>query len=395
MDPRANPYSPGAGLRPSVLTGRDADIDAFDVLLGRAARGLTSRSIVFTGLRGAGKTVLLVELAGLAIERGWLVAQVEAEHTAPSGQFASGLATELMLAVRRRRSWFSRAKQSVKEALSTLAAFNLSVNPDGGFTLGVDVDPARGRADSGVLQADLVELAEALATAAKDDRTGIVVFIDEMQELDAEQMSAICRACHRAGQRGLPWYVVGGGLPNLATKLAAAESYAERLFDYRTVDRLSAADAAAALRLPAEQEGVEWAADAVEFVLGESGGYPYFLQQFGKTTWDVAGGSPITLDDALLGVAEGYRALDAGFFAARWERATPAERELLRAMAADGDQPSRTGEVAARLGRSTASLGPARAQLIAKGIVYAPEHGSLAYTVPGMADFVRRRETDQ
>jgi hypothetical protein len=392
MDPRTNPYSPGAGLRPIVLSGRDNDIEAFQVLLERAKRGLNSRSIVFTGLRGVGKTVLLVELAGQAAEQGWLVAQVEAEHTGAPGQFAANLASGLMLAVRRRRSWLDRAKDSVREAVTTLASFNMTVNPDGGITFGAAVNPAHGRADSGVIQSDLVDLAEALGEAARDDGIGVVVFIDEMQALDATQMSAICRSCHRAGQRGLPWFVIGGGLPNLAAKLADAESYAERLFDYRIVDRLAHADAVLALRGAADPQGVSWANDAVEFVERESGGYPYFLQQFGKSTWDVASDIAITLDDALLGVAEGHRALDAGFFNARWERATPFERDFLRAMAIDDGRPSRTGEVAERLGKATTSLGPARAQLIAKGIIYSPEHGTLAYTVPGMADYVRRRD---
>jgi hypothetical protein len=375
-----------------VLSGRDDDIEAFDIMLDRAKAGLQSRSIVFSGLRGVGKTVLLVELAGQALERGWIVAQLEAEHTSRPEQVAANLASELMLATRRRRSWLGKARDSAKEALSTLASFSLSVNPQGAVSLGVGVEPIAGRADSGAIQSDLVDLAEAMGKAAHDDGIGVVLFIDEMQELNEPQMSAICRSCHRAGQRGLPWFVVGGGLPNLASKLATAESYAERLFDYRVVDRLAHADAVTALRAPAERLGVTWRADAIELVESESGGYPYFLQQFGKSTWDVAGEPTIALDDALLGVTEGHRALDVGFYNSRWERATPAEREVLRAMAIDDGQPSRTGEIAQRLGRVTTSLGPARAQLIAKGIIYAPEHGLLAYTVPGMSDFVRRRD---
>lgn len=339
--------------------------------------------------------MLLVELAGRALERGWLVAQVEAEHTATTGQFAASLASELMLAVRRRRTWLERATAAVEDGVATLASFNMTVNPDGGITFGADLAPARGRADSGVIQADLADLADALGLAARDDSTGIVVLIDEMQALDATEMSAICRSCHRAGQRGLPWYVVGAGLPNLAAKLAEAESYAERLFEYRVIDRLDHPDAVRALRGPAANQHVQWDDTAVEFVEAEAGGYPYFLQQFGKTTWDVAAAAPITFDDAVLGVAEGHRALDSGFFNARWKRATPAERQFLRAMAADEGRPSRTGDVADRLGKVTTSLGPARAQLIAKGIVYSPDHGMLSYTVPGMADYVRRRESDE
>jgi len=389
MDPRTNPYSPGAGLRPPVLSGRDGDLAAFDVLLDRAAKGLNSRSMVLTGLRGVGKTVLLSELAGMASQRGWIVAKVEAEHTAATDQFAVALSAALTRAVRRQRTWMGRATGVVGEAIATLAAFNVTVNPTGAVTFGVTIE--RGAADSGSLQADLPDLTSALAEAAKDDGVGVVVLIDEMQELDAAQMSAICRACHHAGQDGLPFYTVGAGLPNLAAALAEAESYVERLFEYRLIDRLPEPAAREALTGPATQNGVSWTAAAADVALAESRGYPYFIQQFGKSTWDAAvGDHEITIDDALLGVTDGQQMLDNGLYTSRWERATPGEREMLRMMALDNDAPSAIGEVAQRLGRPTTAISPTRAQLIAKGIVYSPERGQIAFTVPSMADFVRR-----
>ncbi len=392
MDPRTNPYNPGAGLRPAALAGRDDDIEAFEVLADRAERGLISRSIVFSGLRGVGKTVLLGELAGRAMERGWLVVQVEAEHT-KRDHFSAALASELANAARRQKSWFGRTTEKIRDALGSITSFQATVGVEG-VSLGFDRLP--GRADSGNLQFDLVDLAEAVGAAAKEDHIGIVVFIDEMQELTIDQMSAVCRSCHRAGQSSLPWFVIGGGLPSLPTHLAAAESYAERLFDYRAIDPLPEVDALFALTEPAAEHHVAWERDAAQFVLGESGGYPYFLQQFGKTVWDAAAGpDTIALDDATIGVAEGQQQLDLGFYASRWERATNAEREFLRAMAADDGAPSRIADITERLGRtSSRSLGPARANLIGKGIVYAPEHGVIAYTVPGMADYVRRRDDD-
>lgn len=390
MDPRTNPYNPGAGLRPLALPGRDRDIEAFEVLADRAGHGLVSRSIVFHGLRGVGKTVLLGELAGRALERGWLVVQVEAEHTQPE-HFSAALAVELANAARRQRSWLARSTRKVRDALGSITSFQASVGADG-ISLGFERLP--GRADSGNLQFDLVDLAETIGAAAQEDAIGVALFVDEMQELTTEQMSAICRSCHRAGQLALPWFVVGAGLPNLPTRLAEAESYAERLFDYRTIDRLGDDDAVVALTEPARAQGVAWDDDAIQFVLDESGGYPYFVQQFGKTVWDAAAGpSTIGLDDATIGVAEGQKQLDLGFYAARWERATKAEREFLRAMALDDGGPSKIGDLTERLGKaSSRSLGPARASLIAKGIVYSPEHGTIAYTVPGMADYVRRRD---
>ncbi len=390
MDPRTNPYNPGAGLRPIALAGRAADIEAFEVLADRSRNGLMSRSVVFSGLRGVGKTVLLGELAGRALERNWLVVQVEAEHTQPD-HFSIALALELANAARRQRSWLDRATARVKEALGTITSFQASVGAQG-ITLGID--RLAGRADSGSLQFDLIDLAETVGAAADEDGIGVILLIDEMQELTTDQMSAVCRSCHRAGQAALPWFVMGGGLPNLPTRLAEAESYAERLFDYRVIDRLAEADAMSALVEPAATQRVTWEHDAAQFVLDESQGYPYFLQQFGKTVWDAATGpDSITLDDATIGVTEGQQQLDVGFYSSRWERATKAERQFLRAMASDEGRPSRFADITERLGKaSSKSLGPARASLIGKGIVYSPEHGMIAYTVPGMADFVRRRD---
>ncbi len=392
MDPRTNPYNPGAGLRPAALAGRDNDIEAFEILADRAQRGLISRSIVFSGLRGVGKTVLLSELAGRALERRWLVVQIEAEHTQPD-HFAAALATELANAARRQKHWRTRTTDKVKDALGSIVSFQAAVGAEG-ISLGFERLP--GHADSGNIQFDLVDLAETVGTAAREDDIGVVVLIDEMQELTADQMSAVCRSCHRAGQMAVPWFVIGGGLPNLPTRLAEAESYAERLFDYRRIDRLSSADATLALTEPAAAHDVAWDRDAIRFVLDESGGYPYFLQQFGKSVWDAAAGPhTITLDDTTIGITEGQQQLDNGFYASRWERATKAEREFLRSMAPDAGRPSRISDITDRLGKtSSRALGPARANLIAKGIVYAPEHGMIAYTVPGMADYVARRDDE-
>jgi hypothetical protein len=390
VDPRTNPYNPGAGLRPAALAGRDADVEAFEIMADRAQNGLLSRSIVFSGLRGVGKTVLLAELAGRALDRGWLVVQIEAQYTQPD-HFSTALAVELANAARRQKRWLNRATDKISEALGSITSFQATVGAEG-VSLGFERIP--GRADTGNLQFDLVDLAETVGAAAREDGIGVAILVDEMQMLTTDQMSAICRSCHRSGQSALPWFVIGGGLPNLPTRLAEAESYAERLFDYRVIDRLGESDAIFALTEPAAAQQVSWERDAGQFVLDESGGYPYFLQQFGKTVWDAAAGpDTITLEDATIGVTEGQQQLDVGFYSSRWERATEAEREFLRAMAPDDGAPSRIADVTERLGKpSSRSLGPARASLIAKGIVYSPEHGMIAYTVPGMADYVRRRD---
>lgn len=264
-------------------------------------------------------------------------------------------------------------------------------DPSGNLALGIDVEARSGRADTGSLELDLSELAFDLAVSAADLGTGVVVLIDEMQDLSREELGAICTAVHETGQRSAPFYVVGAGLPSLPADLAEARSYAERRFAYRPIGPLDAESASRAVGRPAEDQGSTWAREAIDIVVGASAGYPYFLQEFAKSTWDFAPGPGIGPDDARLGVQVGRERLDAGFFRSRWNRATPGERDYLRAMATDGDGPAASGDVARRLGKAAQQVGPTRAKLIHKGLVYAPEHGLIAYTVPGMAAFIVRQ----
>ncbi len=389
MDPVRNPYSPGAGIRPAELAGRDREIEAFGVLRVRARQRRNSRSIVLTGLRGVGKTVLLNELADGARNDGWIVAKVEAD-VGNANPFRNQVAQALNTSLRHAQGKNPKAGR-LRAALRTFKSFSLKASPDGSYSVGIELDPDRGRGDTGALHADLTDLALDLGNAAIELDCGVALFIDEMQHLKNDELAAICQACHESGQQNKPFYVIGAGLPNLPGVLAEARSYAERLFDYMRVDRLTEGDAMGALTKPAEGEGVRWARGAAAVVVTASGGYPYFIQEFGKASWDVAATSPIRAADAEEGVRIGTLRLDSGFFRSRWDRATPAEHDYLTAMAKDGDGPSSSGEVARRLKKSQSQLGPARANLIAKGLAYAPEHGIIAFTVPGMAHFIRRQ----
>jgi hypothetical protein len=392
MDPVSNPYQPSAGVRPRELAGRARELDAVDVLLGRSELGFVSQSLVLTGLRGVGKTVLLNEFARRARERGWIVAQIEgpSDFESADGALRAKLARGLHSSM---REVLGRWKKSdlLTRAAGALKSFTLSVDPTGAWTVGIDVAVAKGRADTGQVELDLPELAIDLGTAALSGGVGVLVCVDEMQQLARADLAAICSACHEAGQREVPFYVAGAGLPNLPAVLADAKSYAERLFQYSRLGALTSAEAAQALRVPAEEQGVQWRRNALELAVTASGGYPFFLQTVGRHTWDAAvGPAYITLDDARVGAALGAEQLDRGFFQSRWDRATPYQRRYLAAMAADGDVPSSSGEVAQRLGRRMSALGPTRAELIAKGLIYSPEHGQIAFTVPGMAGFIQR-----
>lgn len=393
MDPVTNPYSPGAGIRPPELAGRDSDIAGFETLLARASAGRASQSLVLTGLRGVGKTVLLNDLARRARAADWIVAQVEARSGADArdASFRATLARSLSQSLRD-VTGRGGLRDKVRAALATFKAFSVKTDPSGNLAVGIEVEPRSGRADSGSLELDLSELAFDLAASAADLGTGVVVLVDEMQDLLEDELAAVCTAVHETGQRSAPFYVVGAGLPSLPGDLAEARSYAERLFSYRPIGPLSPDAAATAVTRPAELQGTTWDEGAVEVVVAASAGYPYFLQEFAKATWDYAAGPGIEPDDARVGVQVGSEKLDAGFFRSRWNRATPGEREYLRAMAEDGEGPSASGDIARRLGKARVQqVGPTRAKLIHKGLVYSPEHGRIAYTVPGMASFILRQ----
>ena len=247
-----------------------------------------------------------------------------------------------------------------------------------------------GGADTGILDTDLKKLIHDLAGAAEEAGVGLAVLVDEAQDLAVDELTTLCTIAHAAAQDSWPVLFAFAGLPSLPRILAEAKSYAER-FQYSKIEQIDETVVAAALTIPAAQEDATWDDDAVDFVVAESGRYPYFLQQYGQETWNIAAGPNITLRDAELGVLQGNNQLDNGFFRVRWDRATPAEQQYLRAMAANGDAGSGSGEIADRLAKKSKSVSPTRNNLIAKGLVYAPEHGIVAFTVPGMAAFISRQ----
>jgi AAA ATPase domain len=395
VDPVRNPYAPGAGQRPPELAGRDAELAAFDIALERVERCRPERSLVLTGLRGVGKTVLLNALRSKALDRGWGTGKVEAR---PDTSLRRPLTGALHAAVRE-LSVRHRAPDRVSEVLGTLKAFGLRSNPRGGklierWTPAIDGPASSGRADSGDMEIDLLELLTDVAALAGDVGVGVAVFIDEMQDLTPEDVSALCASCHELSQTGAPLMVVGAGLPHLPSVLSASKSYSERLFRYVRIDRLDSAGVERALLAPAEREGATWSADALAAMGATSGGYPYFVQAYGKAAWDHAPGSPITAADVAVAAPEADAELAVGFFGSRYERATPAERDYLRAMAGlttenTPDAAVSTTDVADVLGRKQSSLSPARDALLKKGLVYSAERGTLAFTVPHFARWLR------
>jgi hypothetical protein len=390
MEPRRNPYAPGAGQRPPELAGREAELEAFDVVVDRLSAGRPGRGLMLSGLRGVGKTVLLNELRSQAIASGWATGKLEARL---EQGLRRPLATALFTATRE-LSVRRRAADRVRGFWSVLKAFTLTAGADGGWALGLDVDAARGRADSGDLEIDLVELFTDAAELAADHDTGIALFLDELQDAPAADLSAVCAAVHEVSQTSRPLLVVGAGLPHLPAVLTAAKSYAERLFTYRSIDRLDPRAAALAVTAPAAREGVRYTDDGLARLLGAADGYPYFLQAYGAAAWDAAPTDPIDVDDVQAGLREADAELATGFFGSRWERATKAERGYLLAMAGllgGGDGAVPTAAVAASLGRRPPSLSPVRDTLRRKGLIYSEQRGTVAFTVPHFARFARTR----
>jgi hypothetical protein len=387
MDPVRNPYAPGAGQRPPELAGRDGELAAFDVALERVAKSRPERSIVLTGLRGVGKTVLLNAMRSAAVRRGWGTGKLEAR---PDQSLRRPLAAALHLAIRE----LGRPGDAAP-VLGVLKAFAQrdATGARDRWQPGIDVPSVSGRADSGDIEIDLVELFSDVAGLAADQGRGIALFIDEMQDVGPRDVSALCAACHELSQQALPLVLVGAGLPHLPAVLSASKSYSERLFRYARIDRLDRAAADAALQRPAQSEGADFDTDALEAMYAATGGYPYFVQAYGKTAWDVAPRSPITAADVAVAAPEAEAELAVGFFGSRYERATPAEREYLRAMADIGGDDIATSAVAQTLERPPQSLSPARDALLKKGLVYSAQRGRISFTVPHFGRYLLSQES--
>jgi hypothetical protein len=406
MDPIRNPYAPGAGQRPPELAGRDQQLAAFDVVLERIAKGRPERSLVLTGLRGVGKTVLLNALRSAAVRRGWGTGKLEAR---PDQSLRRPLSSAIHQAVR--ELGHPRADQAA-HVLGVIKAFAQRDAAPGTrlrdqWNPGIEVPAVKGRADSGDIEIDLVELFTDIGGLAAEVGKGVAIFIDEMQDLGPDDVSALCAACHEISQSGLPVIVVGAGLPHLPAVLSASKSYSERLFGYQRIDRLGREAADKALSAPAAEEGASYDEDALAALYLATSGYPYFIQAYGKAVWDVAPRSTVTEADVLVAAPEAQAELAVGFFGSRYERATPGEREYLRAMAdaapaaVPGSEPEAgwdgmadsvlTSDVAAALGKKPQSLSPARDALLKKGLIYSAERGRIAFTVPHFGRYLRER----
>ena len=387
MDPVRNPYAPGAGTPPPELAGRDELREQVRVAVERLRLGLPAKSLLMVGLRGVGKTVLLDRMRDDAEAIGVHTLRVEA----PEGRSLPALLAPQLRQALLRLSRKPAAKALAQRALRALAGFakSLKVKYDD-IEVGLDFDPEPGLADNGDLEHDLQALLEAAGEAAKSAGTALVMFVDELQYVKEDELAALITAMHRCGQRRLPVSLVGAGLPQLPGRMGRAKSYAERLFDFPQMGPLNSAAARLAIVKPARDQGVEFADAAVAAIIHKTQCYPYFLQEWGKHAWDHAATTPIRRQDVEAASITAIAALDESFFRVRFDRLTPAEKRYLRAMAGLGPGPHRSGDIAVALDKKVTSLGPIRSKLIDKGMVWSPNHGDTAFTVPLFDEFMRR-----
>jgi hypothetical protein len=387
MDPRSNPYAPGAGSPPPELAGRDELLERASIALDRIRAGLAAKSLLLVGLRGVGKTVLLNRVRNDAEARGFATIFIEAPEKRSLPAMLAGPLRAALLKLDRLAAGGDLAKRALRALGGFVEAMKVKF---GDVEFGVDLGKEPGVADTGDLEHDLTELLATVAAAARERGTALVLFIDELQYVDEDQLAALITALHRCAQQSLPVSLLGAGLPQLIGQTGRAKSYAERLFEFPEVGPLAPEHARAALQAPAARHGVAYTDEALDEIIRQTQAYPYFIQEWGKHCWDAASASPITRAVVDAATTTAIAELDASFFRVRFDRLTPSEKRYLRAMAELGPGPHRSGDIAEMLDAKVQSVAPVRAGLIGKGMVYSPAYGDTAFTVPLFDGFMRR-----
>lgn len=387
MNPVENPFAPGAGSPPPELAGRDALLERARIALLRLKAARHAKSLMLLGLRGVGKTVLLNRIKTMAENEGYVTAFIEATENKPLARLVIPELRRILFALNAGQKVNAIARRALGVLRSFIGSVKIKVDD---VEFGLDIEPLKGEADSGDLEADLSTLFAAVAEAARAKEKAVLILIDEVQYLKDEDLSALIIAIHQMTQRQLPLVLIGAGLPQLAGLAGNSKSYAERLFDYPSVGPLAGKDAVNALREPIEREGASIDDDALQKIMQITQGYPYFLQTWGYQAWNMADQSPITVEDVDNATPIAIQHLDEGFFRVRFDRLTPTEKRYLRAMAELGEGPHRSGDIAQLVGKEVQQAAPLRNGLLRKGMIYSPAHGDTAFTVPMFDAFLKR-----
>jgi len=388
MDASTDPYEPGAGTLPPVLAGRDAEQAVFDARRARLQAGRRAQGLALWGLRGVGKTVLLRDFKHRADQDGWATGLHELGAGERLRPVIARTAMDAIAALKRSR----QLRAGAQRVLRVLRSFTITAMPHG-VSFSLQVEPERGHGDSGQLQQDTYDVLSELGTVARLAGVGVALLFDELQLADSEELGSLLRAMQQLEERELPVLLVGAGLPDLPVKLVEASSYAERMFSYHEIGELDAGAAREAIALPAEHAGVAYTPDALDYIIGRAGGFPFFLQTYGSHAWLNASGSPIDLAAAQRADLAARRALDNGFHRIRWERASPVEQSFLRALAQLGDGPQQIAQVNRGMAKTGGQTAMVRNQLInVRGLIHSPGRGLIQFNTPLFAEYVRSHQ---
>lgn len=383
-----NPYTPGAGLVPSYLAGRDDTIREAKEVISCIVYGFPTRSIVYYGLRGVGKTVLLNKIEEIAEENRVLYEHIEISERS---SFKVAISFHIQKLIKQ-MSTKEQAKYYLDKAFSILKAFQITYSPDGEVSFGLkeNIEAAVGVSDTGNFQNDLTELFISMGSLAQKNGNTVCLFIDEIQYLKDDEFEALIAAIHRVNQKGLPITLFAAGLPKVAKIAGDIKSYAERLFSFISIDSLEPEAAKLALTEPAKKLGVTYTAEAINEILRITDGYPYFIQEYGKQVWAFIKNNQIDVTS----VGEAYpvfeKSLDNSFFKVRYDRATPKEKEFMLAMAECGELPCTMAQIACNMKTNVQSISPVRGQLIYKGFIYSARYGEVDFTVPQFKQYLKR-----
>jgi hypothetical protein len=387
MDKVQNPFSPGAGTPPPELAGRQHILDKANIMFKRLKAGRSEKSFLLIGLRGVGKTVLLNEINQLAEQSGYKSILIEAHEKKPLAALLLPPLRQLLFQLDRMENLSQKVKRGFQVLKSFMSGVKMKIQD---IEISLDIDPEIGTADSGDLESDLSALLEVIAEAAQERKLAIAIIIDELQYLPENEMGALIMAIHRIAQKKLPLALVGAGLPQLVGLMGKSKSYAERLFDFPKIGPLERPDAITALQEPIEKQNIEITSDALNEIIIQTQGYPYFLQEWGYQAWNLTEKSPIDLAAVKLATKESIKRLDESFFRVRFDRLTPREKEYLYSLALIGEGAQRSGDIADKLKVSPQSVAPIRNSLIKKGMIYSPAHGDTDFTVPLFGAFMKR-----
>jgi hypothetical protein len=385
MDPRTNPFAPGAGSQPPELAGRDSVLNGASIALARIKSRRSAKSMILVGLRGVGKTVLLNRIWEAAKDDGFKSVLIEAHEDKRIAELLIPPLRQILFSLDAQENVSDKVKRGFRVLSSFIKGLKVKISE-----IEVSIDPELGVGDSGDLEVDLGELFVAIGEAAADRKTAVAICVDELQYLDEKELSALIMAIHRINQRNLPLTLIGAGLPQIVGLTGRSKSYAERLFDFPHIGKLNEHDSASALQSPVRSNEVEFTEEAIQEILRETQGYPYFLQQWGHEAWNIAKDSPISVDNIKAASKLAIANLDQSFFRVRFDRLTPREKEYMRALAGLGDGNQRSGDIAAALGVKPQSIAPIRSSIIKKGMIYSPAYGDTAFTVPLFGDFLLR-----